>query len=111
MRTWVQANFMLHAVARWRAPDARNSNKGLLMPAADPHVDCPVLRLSFDHGPTRRRRGIRTQGFRAHQPSRVQRQFITASYGNATTVVFRLESSTSRYALLLILRCQAQATP
>ena len=36
----VQANFMLRAVARWRAPDARNSNKSLLMPAADPHVNC-----------------------------------------------------------------------
>ena len=31
---------MLHAVARWRAPDAHNSNKSLLMLAADPHVNC-----------------------------------------------------------------------
>jgi hypothetical protein len=56
-----QANFMLHAVARWRAPDAWNSNKSLLMPAADPHVNCRCAcpkSLPFDHGPTRSR-GIR----------------------------------------------------
>jgi hypothetical protein len=72
----VQANFMLRAVARWRAPDARNSNKSLLMPAADPHVNCRCayhgVCLSTTALPVGE--GFAAEGFRirAHQPSRVK---------------------------------------
>jgi len=48
MRTWVQANFMLHVVARWRAPNARNFNECLLPIRMSIIVDapCPVVCLS-----------------------------------------------------------------
>jgi hypothetical protein len=95
-----QANFMLHAVARWRASDAWNSNKSLLMPAADPHVSCRCAcpkSLPFDHGPTRSRGIRRAEGLQGTPTSKTSRQFnTTASDGNATTGMFRLESLTRR---------------
>lgn len=75
-------------------------------------VDARAWSLPFDYGPIRLR-GIRREGWLQGTPTdEFERQFITtniATYGNATTVMFRLQSLAMGYALLLILRCQAQA--